>query len=311
MKNKTLYQLVLWMLRIMVFAGAVYYIWLKTFDNQEFQETLKSARSFRFFPFYLLLAFILMPVNWLFEAFKWKKLLESIQKISLLYSLKAVWAGLTINNWVPNRMAEFLGRMLFLKKENMGKSVSCTLAGGFAQFLATVFWGILFGAVVFAHQLKPIYWICLIFIVLLLFLFYFKIQLLHKLSGKIGFLSNYTQVFNQLNYNKLILILTISSLRYFVYLIQYYFCLMAFGIELPFLQVISSVAAIFLIQTFLPAITITEIGTRGAVILFVFQAYQVNEVSLLAAAYALFSINILLPSLAGAVFMFGIKKQAK
>lgn len=294
---------------MVVFSGAIYYIWLKTFHEKQLSEMLVLSRQEKFYPVYLLIAAILMPVNWLIEAIKWKSLLSKIEKISLFHALRAVWGGLTINNWIPNRMAEFLGRMIFLKKGNMGKSISCTIVGGYAQFLSNILWGSLF--LFFSQFVKLPYWlwgIILASLVLFIF-FYFKIRFFHQLLKRLRFLNTFTEVFITIEVQKLCFVFILANLRYFVYLLQFYLSLKAFGINVGFFTGISAVSLIFLIQTFLPAITLTEIGTRGAVILFVFEHFSFSQVNLLASAYAVFLINIIIPTLAGAFFIIKNKKN--
>ena len=90
-----------------------------------------------------------MLINWSFEAIKWKILIEKIQKIKFLTSLKAVMAGITVSAFTPNRVGEFGGRIFFLESQNRTKAIVLTFLGNVAQLLVTI----VVGAFLFAIYL--------------------------------------------------------------------------------------------------------------------------------------------------------------
>ena len=85
--------------------------------------------------------FLLMFLNWGIEALKMKYLLQPLEKISFLKSLKSVFAGCSITMLTPNRTGEFGGRILFLKPQNRIKAISVNIIGSISQLAVTMILG--------------------------------------------------------------------------------------------------------------------------------------------------------------------------
>lgn len=309
-------HIALLVLKLIVFVATLFYLYFKVFKTNEFDGFFKQFSNLSIHSFWLIVSvFFIMFINWALETTKWKVLINKLEKISFIRSFMAVWAGLTINNWIPNRMAEFLGRILFISKENRIGAVSSTLAGNFAQIIVSLTIGAI--GFVFWKSTVSIYWqlvaVSLILITSFIFiLVYFKIGFAISILEKIKIvkrLSKYLKVIKSYSKNELAVVLILSLLRYSVYLFQYYLMIIAFSIDLPFWTTISGVASIFFLQAILPAITITEIGVRGATIIFIFEAFTTNFNGLLAAAYGLWIINIIIPTFFGSLFIFASKSK--
>ena len=104
---------------------------------------------------YLILAILLMPVNWIFETLKWRVLIRKIEKLSFQKSINAILAGVTLSLFTPNRIGEYGGRVLFVKPENNWKAVIATLVGSFSQLLVILSMGII-GLAYFANHFLDI-----------------------------------------------------------------------------------------------------------------------------------------------------------
>src|SRR4051812_18758305 len=74
---------------------------------KEIQSSFTSTRVL-----YLVAVLLLMAVNWGIEAVKWKVCIHRIQKIPLLTAFKAVLSGVSFAVNTPNRVGEYLGRVL-------------------------------------------------------------------------------------------------------------------------------------------------------------------------------------------------------
>ena len=68
---------------------------------------------------YLIIALILVPVNWGIETFKWKYLIKKIEYISFSKAFKSILSGVTIGIFTPNRMGEFAGRIFYLESDEI------------------------------------------------------------------------------------------------------------------------------------------------------------------------------------------------
>ncbi|MES2881569.1 MAG: lysylphosphatidylglycerol synthase domain-containing protein, partial [Bacteroidota bacterium] len=73
---------------------------------QQVKASFSSAKIF-----YLLVACILIFVNWGIEALKWQLSVAGIQRILFVQAYKAVLAGVTFSVSMPNRIGEYLGRV--------------------------------------------------------------------------------------------------------------------------------------------------------------------------------------------------------
>jgi hypothetical protein len=309
-------KVLLFLLKIIIFIGTLFYIYKKLGSGDDFKNLIQRWSDIGSDKTPLWIAvLLLMPLNWGLEALKWKYLISKLEKISFLTSLKAIFSGITINNWVPNRMAEFLGRILYLKKNNRSRAVFSTLVGSYAQLLMTL----IFGVTGYMHWLNmennmSFYLSTILALAISGFFLYLylnislwagifnKIPLLRKIYGYINIISTYT-------YRELKRVLFISAIRYLVFLFQYFLLLQVFNIAIDPLNALGGIALIFLIQALIPAITLTEIGIRGAVVIFVFEKFSSDFPGLLSSAYSLWLINIIIPTIIGAILVFTLKRK--
>ena len=73
---------------------------------------------------FLALLIALMIVNWTLEAYKWKILIQHIEKISLLKSLKAIFSGITIAIFTPNILLQRLSLHILMAHLSLQRSIS-------------------------------------------------------------------------------------------------------------------------------------------------------------------------------------------
>ena len=58
----------------------------------------------------------MMFLNWFLESLKWRFLISKIEKISINRSIRAIFSGITISTFTPNRIGEYGGRVFCLEK---------------------------------------------------------------------------------------------------------------------------------------------------------------------------------------------------
>jgi len=314
MKNRKILSTTFSVLKGLIFIATLYYIWIKINGSNDFRNFFREFSEMDIFgSFLIILVFFGMLINWGLETAKWKYLISKFENISFFRAFRAVWSGITINNWIPNRLAEFLGRILYIRTENRTKAIFSTLIGNMAQMIMTTLWGSLGLLIWLCFEDRSGFMIMTILLVGLnvtLIYFYFHIKIAHKLISKFKFLhfiAEYSNIISSYSLIELSAILGLSFIRYFVYLTQYFLLFKAFGIEANGILLLSSAAMIFLIQVVLPSFTLSEIGIRGATVLYVAGNFSANINGLLAAAYSLWLINIIIPTLFGAFFVLGLK----
>ena len=81
--------------------------------------------------------------NWGMEALKWKYMMHPLQQLSYANAFKAIMSGCSITMITPNRVGEYGGRMLFVKKDFRVKSISISMIGSLSQLIITFLMGAL------------------------------------------------------------------------------------------------------------------------------------------------------------------------
>ena len=108
----------------------------------------------------------------------------------------------------------------------------------------------------------------------------------------------------------------VSFFRYSVFALQFYWALQIFEVELPFWEGMAIVAITFLGLSFLSLSALMELGfTRTAICLtltneFLQSQHMVNEnlaTGIWLASTFIWLINLALPAIVGAIFMYGVK----
>lgn len=315
-KNKTINFII----KLTIVALLAWVIYKNVFGKQDaneiwrlFLENLKKQNIS-----WLVLAILLMPVNWIFETLKWRVLIESIEKLSFKRSFAAIISGVTLSIFTPNRIGEYGGRVLFVKPKNNWKSVIATLVGSFSQLLVILSMGMI-GFVYFAgkyfdvenHLLQGVFSIMVALIGMMFFGFY-NIELVIPFFKKIPHIYKLRRFFKDItvlrNYDSKTLskALGFAFLRYAVYTLQYLLLLYFFGINITLIQGLSGIATIFILQTSIPLPPLVGLLARSEIALLVWGIFSSNELSILASTFVLWILNLIIPALFGAVFIANI-----
>lgn len=269
---------------------------------------------------YLFFALLLMPINWSLEAQKWRVLVKPVESVSFFKALKAIFAGISLSLFTPNRIGEFAGRVLFLDPENKLRGIGLTLLGSLGQYAMT--FGIsIWGFYLFMTQFYEPAWSRAYLIVLaavgvpvVLLSFYFKsdwIQDLLLKKLKFRRLEKYINPLESLSVKGLGVVLLYSALRYIVFTTQYILLIKVFGIEITWETGFILVSSIFFAQTVLPTLEFLGLLIKGELALF-FLAYVTDlDLSVLAVAFAIWLINLVMPALLGSLFLWGVNLQTE
>lgn len=282
---------------------------------QGFQDAWENGNRF-----YLLIVILLMPLNWSLEAEKWRTLVRGIEKVPFYQSIKAVFAGISLSLFTPNRIGEFAGRVLFLKPENKLRGIGLTLLGSLGQYAVTFgisIWGFFLFYKRYFDLEAPLAWLIVLAAFLvpaLLLSFYFKSEWIQDLLvKKLKFrrLEKYINPLESLSVKGLSAVLLLSVLRYIVFSTQYILLLKVFGIEITWEIGFIMVGSIFFAQTVLPTLEFLGLLIKGELALF-FLAYITDlKLSVLAAAFGIWIINLIIPALLGSFFLWGVNLQTE
>ena len=293
----------------------LYYEIFRKHDINELFEMYKA--SYHEHKWLYLLLFVLMLVNWAIETRKWVYLLGNGVRISFVKAFQAVWTGVAVSLFTPNRVGEFGGRLLFFKPENRVRSVSATLAGSVAQFMATILFGVVCTSWYLVNAGNTDFeagsWIYLLALgSLIIFLFlYFKLATISRWFEKRRWHKYISQTFgvlSQYNREQLFVNLWFSCMRYLIFALQLgiaMFVLIEFY-EFDLVFVASVVGTYFLLQTAIPSVALSEIGVRGAILAFLLidSLPDKDLAPLILAGTLLWFVNIIIPAIFGAFFIF-------
>lgn len=302
-------------IKIVIVFFSFYFIFHQLVENKSFEEldisvlidTVKKNKV------YLVGVILMMFLNWLVEALKWRYMISKIENISLMTAYRAVFTGITVSTFTPNRIGEYGGRVFCLEKGDRIKAVFITVLCSMSQLLVTILFGSISLFILFDEILidKTFLSVSLLILLNLFLLFsYFNISHIVNFLGKFKLIKSfkkYLEVLVMYNYKDLIIAFIYSNTRYFIFSLQFIILLHVFGINISFMDAILSVMLIFFFITITPTITIAEIGVRGSVAIFVLGLFSSNDIAILSSTTLLWLINLIIPAIIGSFFIFSLK----
>lgn len=271
----------------------------------------------------LVAAIFLMLVNWSIEAIKWKISVHPVQQVSFFKAFKAVLSGTSFSVSMPNRVGEYLGRVLYMDEGNRLKTISITIVGSISQLIITLLMGgiglLVIKSKIESAQLISSMWMQVIIYgvaaaLLVLTLFYFRLSWIIKWIDHLPGSSRFAYLVRTLedfNATLLLRLLSLSALRFVVFIAQYYLLFRLFGVEVLWWQAFWAVSVSFLVMAVIPSITITELVQRGVVITTIMMLYNSNKLGIGFTATSIWLINLIIPAIAGSLLILSIKKIYK
>jgi uncharacterized membrane protein YbhN (UPF0104 family) len=261
-----------------------------------------------------------MFVNWSLEAVKWKLSVKNVQPVSFLTSLKAVFSGVSFSVTTPNRVGEYLGRVLYMNEGNRLRVISLTILGSLSQLIITILFGLAGLFILKPEIIKsglsgwPA-WINLILsggVIVLIFLtvFYFRIGWLIKWIDKIPFLKKYNWLISGLEKTEatlLLCLLSVSAARYFIFCLQYYLLFQFFGVEVSWWQGFWATALMFFIMAITPTVALFEVVQKIYVSKEIFGIFTVNTLGIGFVTTTVWFINLVVPAAIGSLLILGLK----
>lgn len=269
----------------------------------------------------VLIALLLMMLNWGLEAAKWREAMKICTRVSLSKSIKAVFSGNALAFFSPNRTGEYLGRMIYLTKREIIPSVPLTVMCSVAQLIITLFAG--FGGLVYINDNITLHyggdvswWLnitgyAIFGASIVLTIFYFRIPLIAKrLAGKSWMrrFGVHLGVLEGVDATIQTSILSLSVARYVVFIAQYYLLFNVFGIEVNWWQAFWAVSVVFLVIAVVPSLGfLSELGIRWQAGIQVVQLFSSNTTGIFAASLSIWIINLVIPALIGGCMILALK----
>jgi hypothetical protein len=324
--NKTIKILLNYFFGPIVFLLLAYFIYRQILHQHNWRQSLQNVKDAIYGPqqWKIWIVFLLMFFNWGLEARKWQLAIRSVQQISYWRAFKATLTGITMASFTPNRTGEYFGRMLYIEEGKRAQSVSLTILCSLAQLIVTLITGC--GGIIFLkyclHSPSILNWklfylwlnILLaftVFILLIFLLFYFRVSWLIKFFRKKWLASkffSYVKVLEEFNATFLLHILSLSLLRYIVFIVQYYLMFSVFGLSLSITETSAGMSVVFLVIAIVPTFTfLTELGVRWEASIQVMELFGAGTVGILTASFGIWLVNLIIPALIGSLLILGIK----
>lgn len=309
----------------MFFIAALAFLYFKVFRNQSSQDV------FEFYQIHIssvtvlliLITLLLMLVNWALEAQKWRLILSRSYKLTFLQSLKAIFSGNTTGIFTPNRLGAFIGRVLHLPEGYRAEGTVTTWVGNAAQFVATLLFGSIGAFCYYVNDtfqwnfdtnfslIRSSFFYVSLLVALGAVFGYFLSGYVVKWISQINFLSKFLDNLEQVNsfsFSQLTLYLTLSIVRYLVFILQFFTLFKAFNIILPFFDVFVYVGVLYLAIAFLPTL-FGKLGVRESVLIVLLAHLPYSELQIISASFTLWLINTILPALIGSFLILNLKRK--
>lgn len=307
--------------------GPFLFLWLSysiytQIQNQSHLEAswLHIKRSFQSLnALYLVGAVGLMFVNWGLEAAKWRLAVRVVYPISFWQSFKAVLSGVSFTVTTPNRVGEYLGRMLYMPEGKRLQVISLTVICSMSQLLVTLLigtasffilgTGLIKAGIISALGFRFIAF-GLVAMLVLLALFYFNLAVLERwlerwAKGRTWlYLVHAIQAFDP---RRLGLLVFLSAVRYGVFAAQYLLLFRLFEVAVPVGTAFGLVSLVFLALAIIPSIALIEVGLRGEVSLQLIGLFAANHLGILLTSVTVWFLNLIVPALAGSLLILSVR----
>ena len=284
----------------------------------EIERSLYGAQSLK-----IVLVIVLMAFNWGMEAMKWKVLVKHIQPISFFTAYKAVLAGQAFAMNTPNRVGEYLGRVIYIGEGNRLRAIVITFIGSISQLIVTIVLGCValfyLQDVLMQAKDRP-GWISLysmrivmgVLMVasLVLLVIYFQLSTLITFIERIPLIARFSyflQKLEEFRWRELMKVLVFSFIRFCIFILQYCLLLQVFNVEIDFWLIAGLTCIMFLAMAVIPTIALAELGLRGQLAIFLFGIASANSLGIVLTASGIWLINLVVPALAGSLFILGVK----
>ena len=123
----------------------------------------------------------------------------------------------------------------------------------------------------------------------------------------LGTKANYLEALYDVDYKQWLYVFMLSMMRYIVFLMQFYILLMAFDIQVGFQIAVTVIALIFFVSSFIPSFATTEVITRGATAVYLFNLANIDTSFVIIVSLLLWAINLAIPALLGGLFVWKMK----
>lgn len=310
-----------WIIKIGVSGLALLYIYSKLEgESLIIESTLSSlfALSSVHLTLYSLAAVFLISANWGLEMVKWNMLIAPKFDSRWTTAVKGVLSGATFGVFTPNRLGEFLGRVLALGPNQRIPGSVLSIVNGLSQTLATLSFGVVgclfileyLGISSLGVMAVRILQVTLIAFWIVSVVLYFNVDLLGNLVERwkrLSFLSKHLLPLSNLSSMLLHKLYALSILRFLTFLGQYF---LVFSLLLgePDWVIIGGVSMLSLFSaTVFSIVPIPDLILREAIAISYFGLFEFDLKIVSAVVFIVWVLNVAIPALVGSVVLLTYK----
>ncbi|MCA0387528.1 MAG: flippase-like domain-containing protein [Bacteroidetes bacterium] len=302
--------------KLLITACLIYYLNAR-FSDISLATFLSIESSLPF-----IIAVSLVPLNFYLQFKKWQLICDfsyKPQKKSDVFI--SILTGISTGLLTPGRLGEYPGRAFPLKEVRLSE-VTAGAAIDKLNSLLVILIGGSFAAIIFLNR---VYSVDINLTVSLLFLLtgVYLMLLYLMLSPEFwrGFVGDQISKFKLvekyfLNFRSIGLFhrgtfaknFAFSVGNYFVFSTQFFLLLLSYSSIEEVSGAVMGIALVFFTKSIIPGVTFGEIGIRESAAVFFIGQFGVSAGACFNAALMLYTINVLIPSIPGAIFIFRKKK---
>ena len=203
------------------------------------------------------------------------------------------------------------------------KTISITIVGSISQLIITLTMGLiglllLKNGIIEQHLISGMWMNVILYgvvaVIVFLTLFYFRLSWLVKLVERLPGSQRFAYLVKALedfNATLLLKLLSLSLLRFVVFIVQYYMLFLLFNVDILWWQTFWTVSVSFLVMAAIPTIAIAELAQRGKILIAIVSLYTANELGITLATASIWFINLIIPAVVGSLLILRIKKIMK
>lgn len=309
-------QFLLLLVKILVVLGAFFFIGYKLTSSEklDFEEFVGILDKYHVFSILNISVLLLLSfLNWLFEVKKWQILSSSIRRNTTKRATKESLASFTAAIFTPSRIGEYGAKSLYYLKPVRKKVIFLNFLGNLSQMLVTIFFGLLGVLYLLSQMDLPFNSINGLLMATLLLAPFVLYWVMRKFKWKIkGYsVGRMEESFRKIPRKIRSRAVLYATLRYLIFTHQFYFFLMIFKVDLPYLIVISAIFTTYFLSSIIPTMMIFDALIKGGFAVWIFGLLKVPELVVLAIVLAVWILNFGVPALVGSYFVLRYKPEMR
>lgn len=303
MKSNKPYLRIFNALLIIVAYGYLAYR-LIIFDNYEsFFTAFRSIGLYKWLTLATIL--LLMPINVVAEAGKWRLLLRKTEPMTIWGAQRQVYYGYVGAFITPYHAGDYPARAMLLKdKSNFSAAVGMGLVGTIALLVVELIFGIPATWLYISYDPSiPMQYFAIAFIVLVLMLSFLPhlARYLSHHQWKNTQMRQLSTALSHMSYPLFMKTIAWSMLRYIIWAVQLALTLHFCGIDMTLVQYMIAIPFYYMVVAIFPSMPALNIAIRGSWSLIIFDTFTDNSAGIALAVLLIWIINTVLPMLIGSI----------